>query len=541
MLENLLGEYLDSLDGREREFDAPFIALLRASGYTDIHFTHGQFEFGKDFLAKGTDADGTVCQFVFQTKGGNVGLNDWHPIRGQVDQLRTNEIAHPSFDPELPRKPVLVITGRLVGGAIPEAQQYRRHLERMREPGFILWDREDLVGMLMNSPSAGLAGDADGDLLKVLGQIKRREITRELLEEYSRCWIVSLDSTNLLLKSAIEAGVISSYLIDSRRLDLACLIGLCLVRAGWASSHGEEPADETAVVVADLGRMLFELNATSVWQRCSDDLLDPAKMLANNEGAPGYVTAPVRCLTIAETLGLYGLNLIEQGRRKDAEEVVVFLSGFFQRVPPATRPISDKWAISLVAPSLLLAATGRKEEVREILKTAVQWTCDRYDSNGFGIAGPTASAEEEVNYLLGAPFEHVPLSTRTNCYLTPVALDISAVLQLGDLYEDIRNDFEAVGAYPYFVDTADSLSQYVTNGGAVRKEFSYMYRERWNPVDGWKVAAHHERYSAVDFYLVRQGRLWEHLAISSVLRDRHWVHTWRQILEKWSQTAPESV
>jgi len=72
MLENVLGNYLDSLDGKEREFDAPFIALLRANSFSDIHFTHGQYEFGKDFIAKGYDDEGVWCQFVFQTKGGEL-------------------------------------------------------------------------------------------------------------------------------------------------------------------------------------------------------------------------------------------------------------------------------------------------------------------------------------------------------------------------------------------------------------------------------------------------------------------------------------
>lgn len=51
MLANVVESYLDSLE--EREFDAPFMALLRALGFWDIHLLHGPFEFGKDFIAKG--------------------------------------------------------------------------------------------------------------------------------------------------------------------------------------------------------------------------------------------------------------------------------------------------------------------------------------------------------------------------------------------------------------------------------------------------------------------------------------------------------
>jgi hypothetical protein len=44
MLNDVIERYLDSLE--EREFDAPFIALLRGLSYWDIHFLHGSFEFG---------------------------------------------------------------------------------------------------------------------------------------------------------------------------------------------------------------------------------------------------------------------------------------------------------------------------------------------------------------------------------------------------------------------------------------------------------------------------------------------------------------
>src|SRR5258708_32370933 len=106
MLEDVIGIYVDSL--REREFDAPFIALLRLQGFTDIHFLHGSFEFGKDFIAKGTEED-RQAQFLFQSKAGDINLSAWHDLRGQIDMLRTDSVAHPNFDKNLPRKTVLVI------------------------------------------------------------------------------------------------------------------------------------------------------------------------------------------------------------------------------------------------------------------------------------------------------------------------------------------------------------------------------------------------------------------------------------------------
>jgi hypothetical protein len=111
MLDDAIGNYLDTLE--EREFDAPFMALLRIKKFHDVHFLHGPFEFGKDFIAK-KEERGTQEQYLFQTKAGNISLSDWNNTRGQIDMLRTDALSHPSFDPRLPRRAVFVTTGRLV-------------------------------------------------------------------------------------------------------------------------------------------------------------------------------------------------------------------------------------------------------------------------------------------------------------------------------------------------------------------------------------------------------------------------------------------
>jgi len=142
MLAAAIGNYIDSLT--EREFDTPFIALLPLHGFTDIHFLHGPFEFGKDFIAKRKE-DGVEYQYAFQTKAGDLGLSDWRACRGQIDMLRTNALAHPNFDKAMPRKARFVTTGRLVGGAALDAQEYREHLAQLKESDFVTWDRDTLV------------------------------------------------------------------------------------------------------------------------------------------------------------------------------------------------------------------------------------------------------------------------------------------------------------------------------------------------------------------------------------------------------------
>ena len=114
MLDPVVANFIDSVG--ERDFDAAFMALLRARDFYDIHFMHGQYEFGKDFIAKRRDGD-VERQYVFQSKAGNFNLGKWAGSAPQIELLRHSQLAHPNFDPALPRQAVFVMTGRLTGGA----------------------------------------------------------------------------------------------------------------------------------------------------------------------------------------------------------------------------------------------------------------------------------------------------------------------------------------------------------------------------------------------------------------------------------------
>ncbi len=227
MIADVIGDYLDNIE--EREFDAPFMALLRAMGFHDIHFLHGAFEFGKDFIAKRTQA-GTSSQFAFQTKAGDLNLSAWNECRGQIDLLRTNSLAHPAFDTNMARQAVLVTTGRLIAAAPVAAQEYSAHLDQLGEIGFATWDRETLIEMMSNTPETGLAGTTSGALLSLIGKIDEAAIQDFELEQFSRRWFAE-NSDGSLTRGGLEAAIIANRLRRQNRLELATYIGLCLVRA----------------------------------------------------------------------------------------------------------------------------------------------------------------------------------------------------------------------------------------------------------------------------------------------------------------------
>lgn len=519
MLANVVESYLDSLE--EREFDAPFMALLRALDFRDIHLLHGPFEFGKDFIAKGKH-DGELSQFAFQTKAGDIGLSDWNGSRGQIDLLRTNSLAHPDFDRTLPRQAVFVTTGRLVGGAALAAQEYSEHLQCLGESGFLTWDKEKLAHLISANPEIGLAGDSQGALLALLGNIDQNRFQESEIEGLSRRWFRK-ESPFPLYKAALEAAVVANRLRRRDRLDLACFVALCLTRASWAYTHGAEPPDLASTVVADTGRGLFLHYASDLFSRCADHTFDSLAVIQTHEPVAAHVTYPIRCLRIVEIIGLLGLLELEQGVAKQ-KGIVDFLLHFFQTNPGTSHPISDRWAVSLIPPLILLSKAGYRAEVRAILENVIRWICDHYDSDKLGLAGPHSTPDDEVAYLLGSPFEHITLLRRQASYTATVVLDLAAMLEENELFELAINDFLAVHAMLPVIEVGDTPGQYVLSAGDIRYEPNMQYSETWTPIDGWKVAPHHKRGPAA-YYLQRIGRPWDHLAVSAVVRDRHFLPT----------------
>ncbi len=523
MLTDAIGSYLDSLT--EREFDAPFMALLRLQGFTDLHFLHGAFEFGKDFIAKRVE-DGKQYQYTFQTKAGNINLSDWGGCRVQIDMLRTNSAAHSNFDKSLPRRARFVITGRLVGGAPIAAQEYREYLKALGEVEFETWDRDSLIDQLAIDPVC-LSG-SPLELLQIVGS-RHDQLNFATLERYSRGWIRSAWSA-LNLRDALEAAVIASHSRRQNRIDLACFVSLMLLRSTLATIHGQEPVPDTAVVAIKTAKAQFRYYARQLWAHCRDHYLERDEMFRTGTTPAGFATYPARCLTVIEILGMLGLLEIEINEDVElARELATYLGEFVGVNVGAAHPLSDRWSVSLVPVALLFARFGMGEAARSFLKSCTKWVADYYDGDSFGLAGPHASPIEEVVYLLGPPFEGLPLRRRPECYIASTILDLASVLEEADLYDLARNEFLAVDIALPVIETDDDQGQYCIHAGQHRFEPNMPYQEYWEPTCSWRHAPHHQR-EAEDRYPQRVAGAWNQLALSCVLRDRHFLKSWRGVI-----------
>jgi hypothetical protein len=482
LLDVAVGNYLDSVT--EREFDPALLALLRSQGFDDVHLIHGQFEFGKDAIAKRGDPR---TQYTIQSKAGNIGLPEWASMRGQLDMLRLNELAHPSFDRKLPRVGLLVLTGRLTGGAPLDAQEYQRAASESGEPPLEIWDRERFIELLVSSPEAGLAGVAEGPLLELLGRIDAERITDADIEVFSRRWVT--DAAPLEWRSMLEAAIVANRLREADRVDLACFATLALLRGLWASAHGAEPPSQTVMEQAALVRQMFMGYAAEVWASCTQELLDPRNLIGGaSEGI--FVTYPVRVCRIAEILGLYGLGLEEGDERGP---VSAWLVQFLDSQPGVTRPLSDRWAVSLLSPLLLIGPEASATRAA-VLRGVIRWLGDRYENDGLGLAASDATPEVEVEYVLGSSLEHVSQQRLGTSYLAAVVLDLAAALELPDVYDDAFNDFKAVDIDPEVPIPNDDVGQYLISGPGVRipRDTAPRYAEDWGEGSEWRMAPRHD-------------------------------------------------
>jgi hypothetical protein len=518
LLDDVVANFLESVT--EREFDAPFAALLRAFGYQKIHVTHGQYEFGKDLIAQ---LEAPTRQFVFQTKAGDVNGPEWMTMRGQIDVLRTNDLAHPDFDRTIARVPVLVLTGHLVGAAQLETQNYRDYVRGRGEPDLEIWDRDRLIEMLTAAPEAGLTGFTDGPLLELLGQIDQSKVNEARLERFSERWIGG-GTTGSEWRPVLEAAIIANRFRIQQRLDLACFTSLTLLRGVWASAHGAAPPPTETLVRRDMALTMFRAYALELWQTLSTQELTPRELISDDIGV--FVTYPVRCSRVLEILGLYGLFTDDE-----SPAVGSWLQQFLVAQPGAAHPISDRWAVSLL-PAVILIARFDRAALRSYLTDVLKWLGDKHDGGGLGLAPPHAEPLEEVTFLLGSSLDYVDREPRKHSYLAGVLLDLAAVLEDAQFYDLTMNELQAVDVRPFVTIPRDDVDQYMATGHGIDVPIntSPNYQLEFSLGTNWCMASHHDA-DLSQYHLGRLGFLVDHLAISVVTRDRHWVAALRALSE----------
>jgi hypothetical protein len=180
-----------------------------------------------------------------------------------------------------------------------------------------------------------------------------------------------------------------------------------------------------------------------------------------------------------------------------------------------------------VPPAVLLRRHKPRAAKKLLSKTTV-WICDRYEGINFGLASATASPIEEIERLLGGPFEHIRLrQKRRQSLAAAVCLDLAGLSEHRTLYADIRNDQLAVHLVPTILRCAQDADQYRLTGSGNRYELNPEFPD---PLDAKALAEmphhrddHHRKLLTID-------RPMDLLAVSAALRDRYFAGAIRRVI-----------
>lgn len=530
MLRNVLVDYLDTV--KEREFDLPFLTLLPAIGFYDVHYTHGQVEFGKDFIAKKVE-DGVEIQYSFQSKAGDVSQADWRDgIMGQMLESVLIGLSHPSFDRNLSHQAILVTIGRLKGNAALGLQELNTKIEQQYELRSIrLWDRERLADYL---ESYGLGGmhratasgfSSLGNFYMLYGKSLQNDLSEREIEQHSRYWVSgSLDKDKRLLGAGIESEIIASQCVEHGLFYEAVHAYLAVLRVILNNMHHAKTYAGTAQMLALYERALekvhlvcsaYHSEAKRLWQEADRDLVRAI------EGPGTMVTYLVHCARILEVSGY--LYLMEDDA-KTRSQIASFIEAFVSKEPGCAHIPSDRYAISLVLPVIVLCVTSRSESALDFLRSVTVWLCDRYEQ-GWGLAFLEADSYDEIITLLGHPFEFIPQRERSGSLLASVVSDLAAFLGDKQLYSDVVNDIKASRIHPQYWQVPDTEGLFRIEATDVICYPHVEYEDNLTDFGSYDFAEHivHEPRSFQIQKLVGPLGL---MSLMLLLRDRYFPTMW---------------
>lgn len=521
MLRTLIERYLDNI-ADEREFDNPFIATLAADGFSDIHFLHGVTEFGKDFVAKKA-TDSGLLQWMFQSKAGDIGAAEWRPIKGQLLEAVTSTLGHPNIAASLPRKVVLVLTGRLRGTAQIEFGDFSKYVrETFPGRGLELWDRETLVNLLeTHGPEQIYSAENVGayaSFLRLYGDILLRKAPFGDIERHfaARLTTQGTSETRVAI-TAIEAAILADAAKRSGELYLGIHCLLSILRAVLYEMQ----------VGAPLGSLLTEV-CTAVgaqaWEATNGYLVlrqQPGGMVGAMTGAGPFVTYPVTCARLMESLTLAFVF----GESNKTADAVAALREIVSNEEGTTHPISDRYAVGIVSAIRVLNETGNGVAAKQLLKRCAIWLVDRYWDGGDGLESTSATEVEEVRQLLGGAFSAVDVKRIASSFLACALMDSACFLQDADLFIGLRHDIIGARAVPSYYQVQDTQGQFVFEAVDVIRMPNVEFASVLLPFEEFSYGEHLHGEPR-SFTLQGEVPNGVYVALALLLRDRYFPTTW---------------
>jgi hypothetical protein len=532
MLRNVLADYLDRVE--EREFDLPLLSLLPAMGFYDVHFTHGQVEFGKDIVAKRDENDITI-QYSFQSKAGDIDQTEWrNKVQGQMLESIITKLSHPHFDRNLPHQSILGTTGRLTGNvAIALDDLNQQIVSKFQERPITVWDKEILLQYIEQH---GIGGVHYADAIEytslanfylAYGKCLQGHLSDREIEALSRHWL-DLPRTNhkSISISVIEAEIIAGKLLANGYYYEAIFSLMGAARV-IAHSFTYTPSEK----LLDLWRQSLK-RIHGVCASFLDEFVKSWKKADRNilrleYGPSSMPTYLAQCARIAELAGLrYFMEDSQAAKSKTAK----FISDFIDHEPGVNHLLSDRYAVSLVLPVLALCDQKKKQDAIRLITKATIWLCDRYEQ-GLGIASIDADEFSEIATLLGYHYDFLPVRRPGGSIAATVLCDLAAFIGDANLYRDVVNDIKASGIATSYYQALDTEGLFTIEGEDV---VMYPNTNHSDTLSDFRSLsfAEHVRHEPKTYRIVAYTGPLPLIFLMLLLRDRYFPSIWPSMAQK---------
>jgi hypothetical protein len=536
MLRNVLEDYLSRI--QERDFDLPLLAVLPPMGFFDIHFTHGQTEFGKDIIAKRVES-GVTIQYSFQSKAGDISQAEWrNNIMGQMLEAILIGLSHPNFDKSLPHQSILVLTGRLVGNAPLGLQDLNNTIEKKYKlHPIVLWDRDELISCLAKYGIEGVYRSTTSDILSygnffiLYGKCVQGDISEREIERHFQKWLdETLPANKILLAATVEAEIIAQKCIQNGFLYEAAQTYLSIIRTILFFTYGEADKDRHNELLdlyyqADL--KFHEIGSLYLKEVRQNWLNADKNLVRIITGPGGMFTYLVQCARIMEMAGVQYFLETDDTVKQD---IVSFLDEFMAQEPGCVHIPSDRYAVSMVLPILALYDCARGSRSQEFIHKTVVWLCNRV-KNGMGLASFSSSPMAEISKLLGYPFEFISQEPISASFLSTVLCDLAAFLNNPQFYSDVVNDFKACGIFSEYWQVLDTKGLFQIDTPELITYPNVEPKDNISQFENYDYAEHiiHEPRSFRITELVNTFCLME---IMLLLRDRYFPTIWLSLVQR---------
>ena len=523
MLRALIERYLDNLSD-ERAFDSTLVALLAGGGFFDIHFSHGPFEFGKDFVAKLVD-EGVTYQYAIQSKLGDINLSQWRSVREQMLETVTSSLGGPTFDEALPRRSILVLTGRLKGGAQPDFNEFVTFAGSLRADradtpalGPRVTRRDDVAGgpeRLFNT-----AADAAtyGRFFRLYADVIDGSVKVNDIEKHFETRLMAAGSVgDRVATVGLEAHLLADAAHSRGRVDVSLQSMLSTVRA--VAHEIQSAGSGDALLLALLATASADVGAAAT--RLADHYMtaasDAGTLREVLSGMGLFITYPIACAQLMDALVLRHFFA-------DDHSAPAALAKLVASEPGCAHPISDRYGVSVVWCTLVLCTNGYLEESRRLLRECAVWLVDRYWNDGAGLAACDASEQEELAQLLGGAFSGVETSGAPGSVLACALMDLACFLNDEDIYTGLRADILAADICPRYYQICDTPGQFAYGATDVVRIPNVQFHERMTAFSRFEHGGHLR--SDAEPHLSTVLGLRTYVAASLLLRDRYFPKLW---------------